>query len=328
MTYQLKVIDHESAVLTGNPLGDPVRREILVLSPARPIDEPLPVVYLLSGFGSGGRDLLATRPLGESLTDRLSRLVWTGTLPPAHVVLPDCTTRYGGSQYLDSPRCGPYQSYLIDEVVRTVDKELSTVATAHGRAVVGKSSGGYGAIMAALLRPGVFGHVVAHTPDAGFEHCYLSLLTRALDTLSARGGLEALTVPGYRGTVDAAYLEAMSLVAMGTCYAPTASTDLIDAFPCDPQTGAFRDDIWRAWLRHDPVRLVPWYATALAGLTTLFLDAGRRDEYGMRWGARALHRALERAGVPHTYEEHDGGHQGIEHRLEHSLANIGRHWST
>ena len=64
----------------------------------------------------------------------------------------------------------------------------------------------------------------------------------------------------------------------------------------------------------------------LRRLGLLFIDAGRRDEYGMHWGARALHRELERLGVPHVYEEHDGAHQGIEHRFERSLAVLGGHW--
>jgi S-formylglutathione hydrolase FrmB len=327
MSYELLVLEHDSEVLAGNPLGDPCRREIPVLAPRGPIERPLPVVYLLSGFGSRGRDLLAARALGEDLAGRLSRLVSQGVLPPVYFVLPDCSTRYGGSQYLDSPACGPYQRYLADEVVATVDGRLRTQANARGRAVMGKSSGGYGALLAALRRPGVFGHVIAHSPDAGFEHCYLSLLARALDVFAARGGIEALAGPGYDGPFDAAYMEAMSLVAMAVCYAREPVPALADAFVCDPETGQFRDEVWREWRRHDPVRIVGECGAALRRLGVLFLDVGRRDEYGMRWGVRALHRALQVAGIAHVFEEHDGGHQGIEHRFARSLATLGGHWS-
>lgn len=327
MSYELLVLEHDSEVLAGNPLGDPCRREITVLAPREPTGRRLPVVYLLSGFGSRGRDLLAARALGEDLAGRLSRLVSEGVLPPVYFVLPDCSTRYGGSQYLDSPACGSYQRYLAEEVVATVDRRLCTQASARGRAVMGKSSGGYGALLAALRRPGVFGHVIAHSPDAGFEHCYLSMLTRVLDTFAARGGIDALAGPGYDGPFDAAYMEAMSLVAMAVCYAPRPVSALADVFVCDPETGQFREEVWREWLKHDPVRLVQKHGEPLRRLGVLFLDVGRRDEYGMRWGVRALHRVLRVAGVAHEFEEHDGGHQGIEHRFARSLAMLGRHWS-
>ncbi|MCZ7428747.1 alpha/beta hydrolase-fold protein [Micromonospora sp. WMMA1949] len=327
MRYRVDAFTHDSSVLRGNRLGDPSRREVVVLSPADPPRRALPVVYLLAGFGSRGRDLLGVRPLGESLPDRLSRLVAQGVLPPVHVVLPDCATRYGGSQYLDSAMCGPYQRYLVDEVVALVDERLPTVAEAGGRAVVGKSSGGYGALMAAIQRPGVFGHVAAHTPDCGFEHTYLSLLVRALNTLRARGGIAALSRAGYAGTVDGAFMEAMSIVAMGVCYAPEVLPDIADGFPCDPRTGRFRDAVWQTWLDRDPVRLVAGAAPALATLETLYLDVGEQDEYGMQWGARALHAELTAASVPHEYDEHPYGHQGIDHRLERSLAACGAKWS-
>lgn len=326
MNYRVEILHHDSAVLRDNPLGDPGRREIVVLVPQERTRTPLPVVYLLAGFGSRGRDLVLRRPLGESLVDRISRLVTRGVLPPAYVVLPDCTTRYGGSQYLDSPTCGRYQHYLVDELVGVVDARLPTVAEPAGRAVVGKSSGGYGALMAAIRRPGVFGHVAAHTPDCGFEHTYLSLLVRVLATLRSRGGIGALTGPAYPGTVDGAFMEAMSLVAMGACYMPTRLSDVADGFVCDPVTGRFRDEVWRAWSANDPTRLVVGAARQLAALRTLYLDVGDRDEYGMQWGGRTLHEALDTAGVPHRYEEHPYGHQGIEHRLERSLAMFGAFW--
>ena len=326
MTYTVESFTHVSALLEGNPLGDPHRREVIVLAPRDRHEGPLPVVYLLSGYGSRGRALLADRVFGGGLTDLVGGLVADRLLPPSYVVLPDCTTRYGGSQYVDSPLCGPYQRYLTDEIVAAVDRRYPTVREASGRAVMGKSSGGYGALLAALRRPGVFGHVIAHTPDSGFEHCYLSLLTRALDTMGARGGIGALAGGAYDGPVDAAYMETMSLVAMGACYAPEGVRDVAAAFVCDPDTGRFRDDVWRTWLTHDPVRMVARDASALHRLGLLFLDAGRGDEYGMRWGTRALHAELTAHHVPHVFEEHDGGHHGIEHRFARSLTVLGRHW--
>jgi hypothetical protein len=37
------------------------------------------------------------------------------------------------------------------------------------------------------------------------------------------------------------------------------------------------------------------------------------------YGARRMHRALERHGVPHIYEEFPDDHSGIDYRMDRSL---------
>ena len=324
-------LPHRSAALRDNPLGDPAERDVLVVTPPgyEGSGRRYPVVFWLAGFGSRGADLLAGGVLGQGLAERLTAAMRAGTVPEALVVLPDCSTRYGGSQYLDSPTCGRYQTYLVDELVPFVDARFRTLGPGR-RAVGGKSSGGYGALRLAMSRPGVFDTVCAHSPDAGFEWCYLSLVPAVLDTLGARGGWAGL-VEGLGPELprDGAYMVAMSLVAMAACYAP-APTDpagLATEFPCNPASGRFRDAVWRRWLEHDPVRLVPAATGRLRALRTLYLDVGRADEYAMHWGTRALHAALDCAGVRHDYAEHDFGHQGIEYRFLRSLALAGRRWA-
>ena len=85
----------------------------------------------------------------------------------------DCWTSIGGSQFLDSPGTGLYHSYLCDEVLPAVDTRFRTLADRDHRAVAGKSSGGYGAMVSALLRPDLFGALASHAGDALFEFCYL-----------------------------------------------------------------------------------------------------------------------------------------------------------
>ena len=48
------------------------------------------------------------------------------------LVMPDCFTRYGGSQYVDSPALGRYASYLTEELVR-LESHLSALAAALSR---------------------------------------------------------------------------------------------------------------------------------------------------------------------------------------------------
>lgn len=319
------VLDHQSACLRGNPLGDPDRRRIEVHPPpGYDATRRYPVVYWLPGFGAhpglGHRALV----FGGSVAGRLHRAMRDGEVPHALLAVPDCTTAYGGSQYLDSAASGRYSGYLA-EVVAAVDRHFPTLAEPAGRAVAGKSSGGYGALTAGLNSE-LFGSVFAFSPDAGFEHCYLPLLPGALDTIRAAGGVAGLLARRDSGPHDTPFMVAMSIIAMGMCYAETPGTSPSDALPCDPATGAFRDEVWQRWLRHDPVRMLPDRTARLSGLRLLHLSVGERDDYGMHWGVRALHAALGEHGVAHTYREHEGGHHGIEHVFTGALAGLSRVW--
>ncbi|MFD4975177.1 alpha/beta hydrolase [Streptomyces sp. NPDC058424] len=319
------VLDHASTCLRGNPLGDPFRRRIEVhLPPGYDGIRRYPVVYWLPGYGA--HPSLGNRALafGGSVADRLRQAMADGRMPPALLVVPDCTTAYGGSQYIDSAASGRYAGYLA-EVVAEVDRHFATLPEPAGRAVAGKSSGGYGALLAGMTS-GLFAAVLAFSPDAGFEHCYLPLLPAALDTVRAAGGVEGLLARRDSGPHDVPFMVAMSLVAMGMCYADAPGTTPSDALPCDPVTGLFRDEVWRRWLGHDPVRLLPAHASRLAGLALLHLSVGERDDYGMHWGVRALHAALDAHSIPHGYHEHEGGHHGIEHVFTEALAQLWRVW--
>ncbi|MET7622237.1 alpha/beta hydrolase-fold protein [Streptomyces sp. NPDC005408] len=321
------VVDHVSSCLRDNPLGDPYRRQIeVLLPPGYDEDMSYPVVYWLPGFGAA--PTLTNHPLafGGSVAHRLQTAMERGEIPTALLVVPDCTTAYGGSQYIDSPACGRYLTYLT-EVVAEVDRRFPTRAEPAWRAVAGKSSGGYGALIAGM-HTDLFGAVLAHTPDAGFEHCYLTLLTGVLDTLETAGGIKSLLARRDSGPHDVAFMVAMSLLAMGMCYAPEPGVTAAETLPCDPQTGLFRPEVWERWLRHDPVRSAAAHTGRLRALRLLYLETGRRDDYNMHWGIRALHATLQDLGIAHEYQEHDGGHHGIEHRFITSLACLGRVWHT
>ncbi|WP_328666214.1 esterase family protein [Streptomyces sp. NBC_00322] len=321
------VVDHHSNCLRDNPLGDPYTRRIeVLLPPGYREDARHPVVYWLPGFGAA--PTLTNRPLafGDSVAGRLQAAMARGEIPAALLVVPDCTTAYGGSQYIDSPACGRYLTHLT-EVVAEVDRRFATRAEPACRAIAGKSSGGYGALIAAM-HTDLFGAVLAHTPDAGFEHCYLPLLPGVLDTIEAAGGIEQFLDRRDSGPHDVAFMVAMSLLAMGMCYAPEPGFRAAQTLPCDPRTGLFRPQVWERWLRHDPVRTAAAHAERLRALRLLYLETGRRDEYHMHWGVRALHATLQELGIAHEYQEHDGGHHGIEHRFTASLGRLGRVWHT
>ena len=110
---------------------------------------------MLPSHGRTNAYYIAWNQWDERVQDRLDRLITTGTMPPCIVVLPDCWTRFGGSQYLDS-EIGNYEQYVINEIVPAVDARYPTIQNFKHRAIVGHSSGGYGALHLAMKHPGCF----------------------------------------------------------------------------------------------------------------------------------------------------------------------------
>src|SRR5262249_23046231 len=112
-----------SEVLKGNALGDPHERRVPIYVPPDYDggDRRYPVVYFLAGFSNGGVYLLGESLWGETLPQRVDRLVRSDAIRPLIMVMADCVTRLGGSQYINSAATGRYADHLIDELIPYVD---------------------------------------------------------------------------------------------------------------------------------------------------------------------------------------------------------------
>ncbi|QIA26425.1 esterase [Thermaerobacter sp. PB12/4term] len=312
---------HRSRLLAGNPWGDPAERSLWVLVPPDGLpDRPVPCIWVLSGFGGTGPSQLNFNPWEETLPERLGRLYAEGRIGPALFALPDCFTYLGGSQYLNSPAVGPYEDYLVRELVPLVERHYAV--SAHGLA--GKSSGGYGSFIQAARHPEVFQAFACHSGDMAFEYCYLPDFPKFLDHVRQLGGLDAY-LDAYRQlraqgrSLNRTWQASLNILAMAACYSPDPAEPHGIALPVDLETGALRPAVWERWLALDPVRLAPRVAGALRRLRLVYIDCGRQDEFNLLWGARQLHRALEDLGIAHAYDEFDGGHFSIAHRYDLSL---------
>jgi putative tributyrin esterase len=91
-----------------------------------------PVVYLLHGAWGGYSDWNAKSGVAAytASTDFI-------------VVMPDSN---GNSWYNDSPGSGAVESFITDELRKDVEKNYRTIANRNGRALIGLSMGGYGAL--------------------------------------------------------------------------------------------------------------------------------------------------------------------------------------
>lgn len=323
----------DSAALRGNPLGDPPVRELPVyLPPGYDQGARFPVLWNLTGFTGFGAMQLNRAGWGEGLDQRLDRLIGEGC-PPVIMALPDCFTRLGGSQYLDSTATGAYETHLIEELVPAVDRAFRTRPGAAHRGVLGKSSGGYGAIVQAMRHPEVFGAVACHSGDLAFEHCYLPDFVAVVRAVDKAGSL-AKWLEGFdaapRKTHD--HVQVMNILAMSACYAPNPAKTPPFAFdlPFDLATGAIDEAVWARWLAWDPVRMLDQarHAEALRRMRCVFLDCGRKDEFRLDLGARVFAAKLRALGIAHTHEEFDDGHMGIPYRYDVSVPTLARALAT
>lgn len=317
-----------SQLLEGNALGDPAVRPLYVYrSPgASDAGAGVPSVYVLQGF-TGQLDMWFGRSAFEpTFVERLDAMFAAHECPDAVVVLVDAWTSLGGSQFLNSTATGRYLDYLCDEVVPFVDDRYPTVADRDHRGVTGKSSGGYGAMVAPMLRPDVFGALASHAGDALFECCYLPefpVVARQLrdhfDGSWEQFHSQLAASPRFDYGRFGGPLE---LWAYACAYSPDPDRPTEPAVPIEVATGRLRDDVWQRWLERDPVRMASVHADALRSLRRVYLDAGRGDEYFLDLGAAAFAAELDRLGVRHTLELFDGGHGGLTYRYPNAIREL------
>jgi len=343
------MLEHDSRILRGNPLGDPHRRRLVVWLPPGydGSRRRYPVLYDLAGFTGSGLAHVAWKPFGDNVPERAARLMHEGRMGPAIIVFPDCFTALGGNQYVNSSAIGNYADYLTREIVPFVDREFRTLAVRAHRGCFGKSSGGYGAIVHGMKYAKTWGAVACHSGDAYFDFVYWNDWPNTLNELAKHrrptrreGRYDALRESRRRGLALGKddgrirrFLEAvwkreklshpeghcLMNLAMAATYDPDPRAPNGFRVPFNLETGEVILERWRAWRRHDPVNMVARHRAALKSLRGIYIDCGWRDQYHIHYGARLLSARLSAARVRHTYEEFDDNHSDIDYRMDVSL---------
>ena len=72
-----------------------------------------------------------------------------------------------------------------------VDAHYRTQPDRNRRALLGKSSGGYGSVVLAMRHPEVFGLMACHSGDMYFEYCYKPDLIGYVRSIKRYGGLDS-----------------------------------------------------------------------------------------------------------------------------------------
>jgi S-formylglutathione hydrolase FrmB len=317
----------DSALLRDNPLGDPHERPLWVYVPPGYDDSPdtrYPTVYVIQGY-TGQVGMWANRtPFRQPFTETADQVFADGSRPGCVVVYVDAWTLYGGSQFVDSVGTGKYHSYLCDEIVPWVDANYRTIPDRESRAIMGKSSGGFGAMITPMLRPDLFGALATHAGDNLYEMSYIPEFATAVRALRKYDNDINVWWDDFRSrtafTKEADQTLVM-LLGLAACYSPTE--DGTPELPFDQVTGVLRPEHWQRWLDWDPVRMVARYADAVRSLRAVWIDGGTRDEWYLDIGAEAFRAEVVKVGLPADrmyFELFEAGHGAIEYRYPLALA--------
>ena len=325
--YRIDRFSAES--LKDNPLGSPVERGIRIYLPPGYFGSPgarYPVVYLLHGYGAdSSRAIVCSRKdirknyhillrivFRNAVTrlptfEDLDELILRSELPHFILVQPDGSlhlpNKFGvkgldgkvgskGSLYSDSPFTGNYATYIFEDVVRYVDNHYRTICEKSGRALMGASMGGYGALLGGILYPGLFEAIVSLSPNIS-----------CLDLLDLR-----LVVPFTRIIFSDAKAEEIGRLELedilDTCdLVHSNDRRLVPTLKRDEKGRVIEMDSFARenWARPGLPSLVESHPEAFQGVRLLF-NCGESDEFGFAGPCRRFHALLQRRGIDHAFE--------------------------
>lgn len=137
----------------------------IYLPPAYSSDIKYPVLYLLYGYG-GTQDAWFSSLGAHRAADRL---ISAGKIEPLIIVSPSYGNSFGVNSAEGEGRdpggvsIGPYEDYLIKELIPYIDSQYSTLATKAGRYVGGASMGGYAALYLGFNHTDLFSKIGGHS---------------------------------------------------------------------------------------------------------------------------------------------------------------------
>jgi hypothetical protein len=313
-----------SGALENNPLGDPAQRPVAVYLPHAydpSASRRYPVLYVLHGYTGNVAALVSARPWETNVFQWIDQLIEGRRMPPAILVVVDGFTRLGGSQYVDSIHNGDYATYTVRDVIGHVDAGYRTIAHEGGRAVLGKSSGGFGAMHLVMEHPGVFAAFASHSGDSYFRYAHPPAFPHVQRTLEQHGFdvetfVQTFERKNKRSTAE--YLT-MEMLGYAAAYSPHSAAAFDLDLPFERESGKLRDDVFARWLAFDPVERVSTRRSELERLRLRYLDCGRRDEYALDVGARLVAQRMRELGLKVRHEEFEDDHRNVGYRYEVSL---------
>lgn len=313
-TPHLEVIQVRSRALSHNPLHDPALRSVAIFVPSSFTNGmSVPIIYYLPGYGSSSEDFIKNPKKWLALIQKVS-----SRITPMLLAVVDGRTKWGGSQYLNSPAQGNYADYVCEDIVQAVERRYLPPANGMRRIIAGHSSGGFGALRLGMSHQELFDGVIALSPDSDFPVSHLPLVRRP-DVTNVPLAEIRLIASGKTPVPRNGDL--LYMLGLSAAYAPRGRSYpgqfewLYDA------QGRFRKDVWQRWLQNDPLTIVQENPHAFLASQKIYLDGAAHDEYFANIGAKCIYEIIHRGPAKSTFYEPPGRHgDHLPERLERGLA--------
>ena len=287
--------------------------------------QKLPTIYLLASWTGAGRSMFQWEAFREDLPTRLARLIKSKIIPPCVLICPDLYIDYGGSQYINSDYVGHHGDHIVKELIPYVEKNFPVLEGAGHRAVLGRSSGGFGALRLAMDYDNTFAAVACHAGDMGFEWVYRrSLIDLCTGLAKFQDPVTWMNELKKQKKMSGFDTHVLMMLGMCAFYSPNPSAPAGFDLPITLRNGEIIDEVWERWKTNDPLEILdqPLAQERLGRLRHLFIDCGNRDQYFLQFGSRQMNAKLKKHGIKHEYAEFDDNHSGTSYRFDESLPRL------
>ncbi len=307
---RLSLLLVDSPEVAGRVGNRSVRRICAYLPPSYATDRRrrYPVAYLLPGLASTDTSYLSG---DKSLTDAADALA-KKTGREAILVGVDTSTKSGSTYLVDSAQSGNWERFLVDRVVKRVDKEFRTIKSSEARALIGQSTGGFNAVSYGLRHSDTFTVIGASAPDGLDLESWLVADGRARPLWLAWARLEDAV--GGAG----------QMISYAVDWSPDPKGKHGLRWPFSLQSGSVEATTLARWRAHSPLGLLDDPAIQknvkerLSKRVRIAVAVG--DEFDLHRPALAFSKRLTELGIEHTFSSESGGHfEGSRDRLRAAL---------
>lgn len=283
-----------AAALEGNLEGNALDRDVFVFLPpsyAKQKSRRYPVLYALHGYSIGAEQWTHEIHVPQTIENAFAQ-----GAREMIVVLPDSKTVHNGSMYSSSVTTGDFETFIAGDLVAYIDAHYRTIPDRLSRGLVGHSMGGYGATRIGMKHSDVFGSLYIMSP------CCLSPRQASSLKPEDEKALEAVKTP--EDSAKLGFFQRAQLATAAAWSPDPKSPPLYLDLPV--KDGVVQSDVLARWAANAPLAFVDQYVGNLRRYRAISIDVGDQD--GLRIDAGKLHDALDRYGIPNSFEEYQGTH--------------------
>jgi enterochelin esterase-like enzyme len=279
------------ASLQGNLQGNAVDRDVIVFLPPSYEKEKsrrYPVVYALHGFWIGAEQWSGEIHVPQTIEGAFAR-----GARDMIVVLPDSKTLHNGSMYSSSVTTGDFEHFIARDVVSHIDAHYRTIPNRQSRGLAGHSMGGYGTTRIGMKHADVFGSLYIMSPGGMSPRPANAEVAAALEAVKTREDLAKLPS------------QAHGQLASAAAWSPNPNNPPL-YLDLPTKAGEPQPDVLAKWTANAALAFIDQYIGSLRRYRAIAIDVG--DEDRLRADSGKLHDALDKYGIPNSFEVYAGTH--------------------